>query len=86
MRFRKKAIEIDAVQWVGDNIRELSAFVGEDLFVSYCGMEITEVSIITLEGDMKVSSQDWVIKGIQGEFYPCKRDVFEQTYERVEDE
>ncbi len=45
---------------------------------------INELKIATLEGEMNVSVGDWVIKGIKGEFYPCKPDIFEKTYERVE--
>ena len=39
--------------------------------------------IHTLEGDMRVSSGDWIIRGVQGEFYPCKPDIFKATYEEV---
>jgi len=45
-----------------------------------------EVIIQTLEGDMKASPGDWIITGVQGEKYPCKPDIFESTYELVEDD
>ena len=45
-----------------------------------------EVIIPTLEGDMKASPGDWIITGVQGEKYPCKPDIFESTYELVEDD
>jgi len=42
------------------------------------------ISIETLEGEMRASLGDWIIRGVWGEFYPCRADIFEQTYERVE--
>ena len=47
--------------------------------------KIGEIFIETLEGHHKVSKNDWIIKGVQGELYPCKPDIFAQTYERVEE-
>lgn len=77
-RFRKKPVEIEAIQYTGNNLKELIEFVGGSLRVRG-----NLVVIVTLEGDMIVSEFDWVIKGINGEFYPCKPDIFEKTYEVV---
>lgn len=70
---------IEAIQWDGLNHLELNRFVGKQLLQNFRG----ELLIQTLEGEMRVSINDWVIKGVKGEFYPCKPDIFEQTYEEV---
>lgn len=80
MKFRKKPIVIEAVQWKTDNKEEIDKFVGKEL--DYCEAD-TGLVIPTLEGDMKVFCFDWIIKGVKGEFYPCKPDIFEKTYEKV---
>lgn len=78
MKFRKKPVVIEAVQWQGDNLHELIAFIGEHLRTDASGLIIN-----TLEGQMFASPGDWIIKGVQGEFYPCKPDIFQQTYEQA---
>ena len=80
MKFRKKPVVIEAVQWVGDNLSEIQKFYKPDNFL--VGDEIV---IGTLEGNMRASKGDWIIKGVSGEFYPCKPDIFEKTYEPVID-
>jgi hypothetical protein len=78
-KYRKKPVVIEALQWRGspDNLA-LREFVGEALYFD----GLAENPFIgTLEGDHLVSPGDFVIKGVQGEFYPCKPDIFEQTYE-----
>lgn len=82
MKFYKKPIEIDAVQFRGDNWDELSEhFDGFD--IDSVHMDGDDMVIRTLEGDMTAKIGDWIIKGVQGEFYPCKPDIFEETYEAV---
>ena len=80
MKYRKKPVIIEAVQWKGDNFEELKAFVPK-------GHRYNKIhkptGIITLEGIMTISEGDWIIKGVKGEFYPCKPDIFESTYEAV---
>lgn len=79
-KFRKKPIVIEAIQFLGDeNLQECLDF----LQGQKCGGD--DLTIVTLEGDMRVSKNDFIIKGIQGEFYPCKPDIFEATYELVEE-
>ncbi len=78
-KYRKKPVVIEAVQWVGDNFGELTDFMHD----AY-GVDDKKIIITTLEGTMTADIGDWIIKGVQGEFYPCKPDIFEQTYERVE--
>ena len=84
-KFVKKPVVIEAIQYDGTNITEIESFVGEKLSTIMSSVEDTQLVIPTLEGDMKVSKGDYVIKGIKGEFYPCKPDVFEKTYDVVED-
>jgi len=79
-KYRKKPIEVEAVQWKGNNYDEINSFFGSRKFI---GAENHSVVIRTLEGRMLANVNDWIIKGVKGEFYPCKPDIFEQTYERV---
>jgi hypothetical protein len=94
MRFRKKPVEVDAIQWVGDNIDDVLEFVFDEASAplpSTDGPEagightpaFGELMIPTLEGDHTASLRDWIIRGVQGELYPCKPDIFEASYERV---
>jgi hypothetical protein len=81
MKFRKKPVVIDAVQYQGKNMQEIIDFVGKDNLVA---VEIVGcLGIATLEGVMKASIGDWIIKGVNNEFYPCKPDIFVKTYEVV---
>ena len=83
MKYRKKPIVIDAEQWKGD-ISILSKLDIKEYTMIYSPGQVYEDLILkTLEGDMKVSYNDYIIKGINGEFYPCKPDIFEKTYEAV---
>lgn len=77
MRFRKKPVVIDAVQWTGENRDEIFQFVGRDAEWG----DRTGMVIKTLEGQHIASEGDWIIKGVHGEFYPCKPDIFDKTYE-----
>ena len=79
MKFRKKPVVIEAIKYTGDNAEEIFKFCDKAEFPD------DELVIKTLEGTMIVSDGDWVIKGVKGEFYPCKSDIFEATYERVEE-
>ena len=82
--YRKKPVVIEAIQYQReDNILTVQEFVGESLKYN---PDDNEYYIITLEGNMKASVGDWIIKGVQGEFYPCKPDIFEKTYEKVAEE
>jgi hypothetical protein len=81
MKFRKKPVVINAVQLTPDMTWEQAR--------SFCpccvGLSGHRLMIPTLEGQMVADVGDWIIKGVKGEFYPCKPDIFEQTYERVEE-
>ena len=83
MKFRRKPVVIEAIQWTGakESLAEI---------LNFCPTCIISTShthalyIDTLEGRHRADVGDWIIKGVKGEFYPCKPDIFEATYERVE--
>lgn len=83
LKFRKRPVVIMALQYDGKNLDEVIKFVGKD---SLLGVNegSRRFAISTLEGAMSVSDGDWIIRGVQGEFYPCKPDIFEETYEPVD--
>ena len=91
MKYRKKAVVIEAIQWNGDNLKEVMKFIGSEFKYESNAAYATNkfcyingiLTINTLEGDMKVSKDDYIIKGIKGEFYPCKPNIFQATYEVV---
>jgi hypothetical protein len=86
MKFRKKPVVIEAVQFTisPDCVAPLLEFTegaGAQLLTDSEGYHMR---IPTLEGDMRANPGDWIIKGVNGEFYPCKPDIFEKTYEPAE--
>jgi len=93
MFYRKVPITIEAIQYDGLNKAEIEDFVGDflDSEIDDCAYTATskvppirKLVIPTLEGKMFVSPQDFVIKGVNGEFYPCKPDIFNKTYQQAE--
>lgn len=89
MKYRKKPVIIEAIQFEdnSDRIIEIREFMGGDTIrVNYEDKNNPYLKVETLEGIMKASVGDYIIKGVNGEFYPCKPDIFEKTYERVTDE
>lgn len=89
MKYRKKPVIIEAIQFEdnSDRIIEIHEFMGGDTIrVNYEDKDNPYLKIETLEGTMKASVGDYIVKGVNGEFYPCKPDIFEKTYERVIDE
>jgi hypothetical protein len=83
MKYRKKPVVIEAIQWTGENTADIDTFT-ESNFVEVARGGIKMLEIYTLEGTMKAHINDYIIKGVQGEFYPCKPKIFEETYEVVE--
>lgn len=84
MKFRKKPVEIEAIKFDGWNWAECYQFMSnEPLLFPQVLEEREKIEIETLEGTMTASRGDWIIKGVNGEFYPCKPDIFEKTYEVV---
>ena len=87
MRYRKKPIEIEAIQWTGDNADELKAFtdgkfVKNPLVLSHSDLPPAYM-IETPEGALSAIVGDYIIRGVAGEFYPCKPDIFAATYDCV---
>ena len=78
-KYRKKPVVIDAIQWTGENMSEMQSFCGEAVVFKLMAPPIPVFK--TLEGELKASIGDWIIKGVKGEFYPCKPDIFAATYE-----
>ena len=79
MRYRKRPVEIEAVQWFKP---------GDEMSIGAPVFSMTHRQgapyIPTLEGDMFITPGDWIIKGVMGEYYPCKPEIFDKTYEAVE--
>lgn len=91
-KYRKKPVVIEAVLWTGKNLKEVLDFTGRHHSVKDMqwndlnNMVITEgLKIFTLEGKMSANIGDYIIKGVKGEFYPCKPDIFHQTYELIKE-
>jgi hypothetical protein len=83
-KYRKKPVEIEAVRFRNDNktITEICKWLKDDVEMTFID-ENAVLHIKTLEGKMEAKPGDYIIKGIKGEFYPCKPDIFEATYEEV---
>jgi len=83
-KYRKKPVVIEAVQFT-NNTAEILEFCGGDAYIATKDENDNMTLLITtLEGSRLAIKGDWIIKGIKGEFYPCKPDIFEATYEKVE--
>jgi hypothetical protein len=89
MKFRKKPVVIDAVQWLnepdGDSLKLILAMAhGEDR-VLFAADGTADLLIPTLEGEMRAKVGDWIIRGVKNEIYPCKPDIFEALYDPAEE-
>ena len=86
MKARKKPVVVEVMQLKmcsARSYRKCKEFVG-DSWIDYYEMSNELPAIRTLEGIMEISNNDFIIKGVQGEFYPCKPEIFEKTYEVIE--
>ncbi len=86
-KYRKKPVVIEAIQYPGFMTEDVKVFVGDSL-ISESKWDNGPIGwfIKTLEGtSYMLEKKDYIIKGVKGEFYPCKPDIFEMTYEKVED-
>jgi len=92
-KFRKKSL-VEALQWNGDNLQEIINFTGpHESLTRHLGerwrewadyekhVELRGLKIFTLEGPLVAAVGDWIIKGVRGECYPCREDIFADTYE-----
>lgn len=84
-RYRKKPVVIEARQFIGTEVQRHEVYLWAENEGAKVGIDPTDGAffINTLEGPMRVSVTDYVIKGTHGEFYPCKADIFEANYEPV---
>lgn len=93
-RYRKKPVVIEAIQYDGENLWDVFAFTGahprwQEWFASWeeyerhVGEDRLAFKIFTLEGTMEALPGDWIIRGVSGEHYPCKPEIFAATYEAV---
>ena len=90
MKFRKKPVVIEAVLWTGKNWKEMNDYLPvngkwwmKDGSLWNMKDQFQPIMLETLEGVMQADIGDWIIKGVKGEFYPCKPDIFKETYDPV---
>ena len=91
-KFRKKPVVIEAIRWDGSNLKEIIAFTGLHPSAEKWSWDEYEkvvtsegLKIFTLEGSHLATVGDIIIKGVHGEFYPCKPDIFDKTYDAITD-
>lgn len=85
-KFRKRPVVIEAMQFTEEHRQQCFEFITCDHYADWDANGIPVIRIETLEGTMTASFGDWIIRGVKGEFYPCRADIFEATYEPVGDE
>jgi hypothetical protein len=85
MKYRKRPIVIEAIQFTEENCNRAFNFIRGNCSPSTDNEGNKEIKIQTLEGVMTAQIGDWIIKGVAGEFYPCKPDIFEATYEAMQE-
>lgn len=85
MRYRTKPCEIEAIQFVGTNLKEIEEFCEHRYCVGseFQGNRCIGIKIETLGRYLDASIGDYIVKGLFGEFYPCKPDIFEKLYEQI---
>jgi hypothetical protein len=83
-RYRKLPVEIEAVCWTGDNAAEVADFMRSSPIFSSDGHGRAWVDISTLEGVIRADRGDWIVRGVQNEYYPVKPEIFAVTYEAVD--
>ena len=79
--YRKKPIAVEAIELIAENVDEIVDLGGVQVLTGRNGR--LKARVETLEGDMKCYEGDYIIKGVDGELYPCKRSIFQKTYELV---
>lgn len=83
-KYIKRPLVIEAIQWKGDLYKLVNEFVKLPPQISF--YPLPSITIETPEGNMRCEVGDYIVKGIRGEFYPCKKDIFEESYTKIEDE
>ena len=95
MKYRKKPVVIEAIRWDGENLAEVLSFTGKsprfeewfssfDEYAAHVSSDDNKFKVFTPEGAMEANVGDWIIRGVRGEHYPCKPDIFAATYEAAE--
>lgn len=82
-KYRKKPIDVDAIQWTGENIDEMCLFLGSNNLTTERSPTKNHLYFWTSQGMALAKKGDYIIKEIDGEFYPCKKDLFAKTYEKI---
>ena len=85
-KYKTKPVVIEAMQYINfsQSYGDLSKFVNDHNSLFIVEPQNPQLAIKTLEGNMRISEGDYIIKGLRGEFYPCKPDVFEKKYEKID--
>lgn len=83
-KYIKKPIIIEAIQYNGKNIEEVRDFIESDVRIIYT-KDFKKIEIPTLEGNMQAIPSDFIIRGVNKEYYPCKEEIFNKTYQIVEE-
>ena len=83
-RYRKKPVVVEAIQYDGENVPQIVEWMALAESEITFQLQYNALAIETLEGIMCAGVGDWIIKGVKGEFYPCKPDIFDATYEPEE--
>ena len=86
MKFRAKPVEIDAMLWTGSNAGKICEFMKVTMVAWDSLLSGGTLYLNTLEGTMEAEAGDWIVRGLNGQFYPCKPEVFTMTYVPVEDQ
>lgn len=81
MKYRKKPVLIDAIQWTGDNYAEIFEFTEGRAYPAESHSDTLIVS--TLEGEVKAEKGCYIIRGVENEYYPCDAAIFNKTYEKL---
>jgi len=86
-KFRKRSVVIEAIQYNGTAYSVVEILQLKETVSSACSIRVDagDLLIHTLEGIMRASKGDWIIKGVNGELYPCKPDIFKKTYEAIQE-
>lgn len=79
MKYQKKPVVVEAMVATIENMKEIKEFTGDEGLIYDPSTDTYYIR--TLEGNIKITSGDYIIKGVAGEFYPCKPEIFHQTYE-----
>ncbi len=82
-KYRKKPVVVEAIQYTGNNFADLVEFIGGIEERHKIDIHRDSIFIKTLEGDMQAKKGDYIIRGVKGELYPCREDIFNETYEEV---